>query len=128
MPEENKKFPPPRSRVVAPYRQAAPTPPPRVVDAKSLTIVAPPEQHDLLDELEKVEIDPRVLEEARSSNRAWGGAMIAFGLFSIILSIALEISVMHSHISSRSAFYLPGLGIMSLAYGIRRWRMHGIEY
>lgn len=123
---KEKKFPPPRAKHAdLPYRKPAPAPPPLAIEVKSAPIIEAPMSQDVFDELEKVEIDPKALEEARSSNRAWGAAMIVLGLFLLGISIAIDLT---SSTSSRSVVYLPGAGVMSLAYGIRRWRLRGIEY
>jgi hypothetical protein len=125
----NKKFPPPRAKeAVAPYRKAAPAPPPLSNDVKSAPIVELPQRYDLLEELQKVEIDPRVLEEARSSNRSWGSVMIAFGLFLIIISIALDVSMWNTGYVQWRFFSMPGMGVILVAYGIRKWRQRGINY
>ncbi len=129
MSEKEKTFPAPRDRKKAtPYRQAAPPAPSAPVDiVKHAPIVEAPRPYDPLEELEKVEVDPRVLEEARSSNRSWGSVMIAFGLFLIIISIALDVSIWGTSHGPRR-FSLPGIGFILVAYGIRRWRLRGIEY
>lgn len=130
MSANEKKFPQPRAKQAdAPYRKAAsPSPPLLPIDVKSAPIVNAPQPRDLLEELEKVEIDPQVLEEARSSNRSWGSVMIAFGLFLIIISVALEVSMWNSNYRSFRFISMPGIGVILVAYGIRKWRQRGIDY
>ncbi len=111
-----------------PYRKIAPAPPPLAIEPKSAPIVHVSPPRDLLEDLENVEVDPQVLEEARRSNRAWGGAMIALGVLVIGVGIAMDFTMLSTHASARSMMFLPGFGIMSLAYGIRRWRLRGIDY
>jgi hypothetical protein len=131
MDSENKKFPPPRQRVVDPYRQPAPPPPPLPsTDIAPAPIVRPAVQRDLLEELEKVEVDPQVLAEARSSNRAWGAASIVLGLVLFAFGVAMDETMWSYRSSFRSsrATFLPGFGIMLVAYGVRKWRQRGIDY
>jgi hypothetical protein len=111
-----------------PYRKIAPAPPPLAIEPKSAPIVHVSPPRDLLEELEKVEIDPHVLEEARRSNRAWGGAMIALGVLLIGVGLAMDFTMMSNRTYSRSLMCLPSLGILILAYGIRRWQLRGIDY
>jgi uncharacterized membrane protein YcjF (UPF0283 family) len=127
MSDDEKTFPAPRPRRKdAPYRQAAPPAPSAPVDIVEAPV--PSEKPlDVFEELQRVEIDPRVLEEARSSNRSWGSVMIAFGLFLIIISIAMDVSMWTSYAQWRY-FSLPGIGFILVVYGIRRWRLRGIEY
>jgi len=128
MDSENKKFPPPRRRVVDPYRQPAPTPQPSA-DVTSAPIVRAPDSRDVFEDLEKVEVDPRALAEARSSNRAWGGAAIALGLFLVIFCLALGISAPSNYgYRSSRIISLPGIGVFLIFYGIAKWRQRGIDY
>ncbi len=97
------------------------------IQPKSAPIIEAPKPHDLLADLEKVEIDPRALEEARSSNRAWGTAGIVIGLAMIVFSVSMDVAMWRSGHASSRFFFMPGIGFVLLSYGIRKWRQRGID-
>jgi hypothetical protein len=127
---KEKKFPPPRAKeAIAPYRKAAPAPPPLLpIELKSAPIVEAPKPHDLLEELEKIEIDPQVLAEERRENRAWGIALMAIGLLLIFFSLALDIAMWSAARGNLRFLSLPGVGAILVALGVRKWRQRGIDY
>lgn len=128
MADDNKKFPPPgtRRRSAEPYRQAAPAPPPLVSE-----VVAQPHSEkipDVFDELERVQIDPRALEEIRSSNRMWGTILMVFGLFLIAASFAMGLTAFSGHVYPQSVFVtLPSVGLGIFFFGLSRFRSRDIE-
>ena len=127
--DEKKRFPAPgRSKADSPYRKVAPPSPAPHHDAKQAAAVPTPDV-DPMDELARVEIDPRVVEERRSADRFWGGITSLIGGAMLTFAAAMDYSIFGGGASPPYKMFLAPhiFGLLLLVYGVIRLRSRGLE-
>ena len=125
--DEKKRFPAPGRTAVSPYRKVAPPLPAPPQAAKHVAVPTP--DIDPIDELARVEIDPRVIEERRSADRFWGAIASLIGGALLMFAAAMDYSIFGSGTFPPYKMFLSPhiFGLALLVYGVIRLRSRGLE-